>query len=179
MAIENLHAVPRDVTFHLDRTFRKLFEVETKLTDPNRIQPSYTYEEILRRTVKARKQTVTEEGVQSLLERGAVPDGKDPSLFQFSHDLKTNIPSMFGRFTYDESLNIASRIKCPVCVIKGDPGEDYEPRENFMKMVNAVKSANGGKLEFHLVPGTHHLHLNQPLAVAPIITNFLEKNFET
>lgn len=178
MAIENLHAVGTDITYHLHRTYKKLFEVETKLTDPNITQPSYTFDEILQRTMKARKGTVTEEGVKTLLTRGAVPDSQDPDLFKFSHDLKTNIPSMFGRFTFKESLQVAGNIKCPVCVIKGDPGEDYEPRENFMEMVDAIKSSNEGKLEFHLIPGTHHLHLNEPSIVAPIISNFLNTTFD-
>lgn len=178
MAIENLHAVGRGIAFQVERTNKMLFEVETKLTDPTITQPSYTFDEILQRTMKARKGTVTEEGVKTLLNRGAVPDSENPDLFKFSHDLKTNIPTMFGRFTFEESLQTAGNIKCPVCVIKGDPGEDYEPRENFMKMVNAIKSSNGGKLEFHLIPGTHHLHLNEPSIVAPIISKFLHTSFD-
>ncbi|CAL8118850.1 unnamed protein product [Orchesella dallaii] len=64
-----------------------------------------------------------------------------------------------------------------VCAIKGDPGEDYEPRENYMRMVETIKKGNSGKVVFHLVPGTHHLHLNEPECVAPLISEFLDKKF--
>jgi hypothetical protein len=31
--------------------------------------------------------------------------------------------------------------------------------------------------EFHVVEGGHHVHLNEPGKVAPLILNFLRKNF--
>ncbi|ODN03188.1 putative serine hydrolase [Orchesella cincta] len=177
IAIENLHVIDRDLLKTAQRTYKVLFQVEDKLTNPNIKQPSYPYDVLLQRVVKARRGTVTEEGIKTLLKRGAAPDPTNPNLFQFTHDLKTTIPSQYGRYTYEQSLKIASNLKCPVCVIKGDPGEDYEPREKYLEMVGAVKKANSGKVVFHLVPGTHHLHLNEPECVAPLISEFLDKKF--
>lgn len=176
IGIDAFYPIPRDITWHLERTWTALFAIEKKLLDPSKKQPSYTLDDMVQRTVKARKGSVTEDSVRILLRRGARPDPDKPGCFKFSHDLKTGIPSMFGRTSYLESMKITEKIKCPVCIIKGEPGEDYEPRENFNKMVDTLKKHNRG-VSYHLVPGTHHLHLNEPHKVAPIISEFLKTQF--
>lgn len=176
IGIDAIYHIPRDITWHFEYTGRELFAVEKKLFDSSKKQPSYTFEDMVQRVFKARNGSMTEDSVRILLRRGARPDPEKPGFFQFSHDLKTSISSMFGRTSYEESLRVAEKIKCPVCIIKGEPGEDYEPRENFLKMVDTLKRHNG-RVSYHLVAGAHHLHLNEPQKVAPIISGFLNNAF--
>ncbi len=40
-----------------------------------------------------------------------------------------------------------------------------------------VYANSNPNFEFHVVEGGHHVHLNEPEKVAPLILNFLRKNF--
>ena len=133
--------------------------------------PGYDYDEIVQKSYLGREKSISVDGCKILLQRGAVqrPDGK----FSFTHDLRVTIPSAQGRFSDEQTMTIGSNISCPVCIIKGEPGNDYEPREQFLETVENIRKSNNKKVEFHLVPGTHHFHLNDPQLVAPIINKFL------
>lgn len=45
--------------------------------------------------------------------------------------------------------------------MKGDPGEDFEEREKYMKIVGILKEGLGQGCEFHLVKGGHHFHMEE------------------
>lgn len=176
IAIDVFYPIPHDLTWYLKLTFPPIFAIEEKLRDPSKLQRSYSFEDMVQRTVKAQQGSVTEDSARILLRRGARPDPEKPGFFLFSHDIKTGIPSIFGRTGHAELLELTKNIKCPICLIKGEPGGDYEPRKNFNKMVDLLKKQNG-RVSYHSVPGTHHLHLNEPHKVAPIISEFLSKKF--
>lgn len=49
----------------------------------------------------------------------------------------------------------------------------FEQPENYQKVLDIIKSG-ARKFEYHEVIGTHHVHLNEPEKIAPIIKNFLQ-----
>jgi len=169
VALDTLHPIPLETVKSLRSSTKSVIDVEQKIATGQ--TPTYTYEEILQRTFDGRKGTVTMDGCKILLERGAVklPNGK----YSFTHDLRVKIAAGAGRFSVEQSRMIGAEITCPVCVIKGEPGSDYEPRPNFLKGVDNLKK-NSKNVEFHLAPGTHHFHLNEPHLIAPIISKFLD-----
>jgi len=170
IAIDALRPIPREPVKSLRSATEILFKVEEKLS--KRLPPpAYAYDEIVERSYLGRKKSICVDGVKLLLKRGATqrPDG----LYSFNHDLRVTIPTGMGRFSSGQTLAIGANIGCPVCVIKGEPGDDYEPRENFLEVVENIRKRSNKKVEFHLVPGTHHFHLNTPELVAPIINKFL------
>ena len=168
--MDNLRPVPRDLIKSLRRANDSLFKIEEKLS-LRRPPPAYDYDEIVQKSYLGRDKQISVESCKILLQRGAFqrPDGK----FCFSHDLRVNILTALGRFSEEQTLKLGSNISCPVCIMKGEPGNDYEPREQFLEVVENIRKSNKKKVEFHLVPGTHHFHLNDPQVVAPIINKFL------
>lgn len=148
-------------------TVDRHLNTETRLSNP---RPSYTYDEILEKMHIAWNASLSKEGCKQLLIRGAEKVGEDK--YSFSHDLKTNIPAGFYILSAQTSEIMAQNIECPVCFIKGDPGADYEPREDLMKLYEKLEK-HVPHAEFHLVSGTHHFHLDVPEIVGPIIDKFL------
>jgi len=172
IALDNMRPVPSD---NLGVAYRRLIQSIMKTQDiiqAGKERPSYTYSKILEKVITSRNNTVTKEGCEILLKRGAeqIP-GTDR--FRFTHDVRLNVPRPFKLFSTEQSSIMSKAMKCPICVIKGDPGDDYEPREDFVKAVEDIKLTNPSPVEYHTVPGTHHFHLNTPNLVAPIINKFL------
>lgn len=66
-------------------------------------------------------------------------------------------------------------IKCAYLNIRAIPGMKFEQHtaENYQKVLDVIKL--GARIfEYHEVKGTHHVHLNEPEKIAPIIKNFLQ-----
>jgi len=101
----------------------KYFDVERKLARGGE-QPSYTWDEILEQTYNGRDKSINLEECKLLLKPGAkeLANGR----FQFSHDLRATIPAMHGRFSTDQSADFAQGLQCPISVIEGEPGANYE-----------------------------------------------------
>ena len=171
IALDNLRPIPgSDPVILMRKAADILLSVEKKL-NKRLPPPSYTYDEILEKTYLGRGKSINLEGCKILLKRGAarLPDGR----YSFTHDLRVTVPTALGKFSDSQTLDIGAAIRCPVCVIKGEPGNDYELREKFMQTVDHI-SKTAPLVEFHSIPGTHHFHLNDPQLVAPIINEFLE-----
>jgi len=169
VTLDNFRPLSKNAKEYVLANLHLYFEIETKLARGGG-QPSYTWNEILHKTYSGRDMSINLEECKLLLRRGAkeLPNGR----FQFTHDLRATIPTMWGRFSTDQSATFAENLQCPVCIIKGEPGMDYEPRESYMSHVELVRRY-AERVEFHLVPGSHHFHLNNPELVAPIVSSFL------
>jgi hypothetical protein len=136
---------------------------------------SFTYEELVQRRLKAMRGSASLEGCKSLVNRGSEKVAGTKDRYRFTHDVRINITLPFIMLTKEQSEIVGRGIKCPVCVIKGEPGDDYEPREDFVKAIENVRKTNNTSLvEYHTVPGTHHFFMNSPELVAPIINKFLD-----
>jgi len=165
--MENMRPIPRDCKKELRYAISKIMEVERRA---RKTPPSYEYEELLQRFYDGRGGTISMDGCKLLMQRGAKRLANNR--FEFAHDIKTAMPTGLWRFSPSQTEEIATSIKCPVCFIKGEPGGDYEARENYDRIVDLMR-LSAERVEYHGVPGTHHFHLNDPYPVAPIITQFL------
>lgn len=72
----------------------------------------------------------------------------------------------------DMSLECAKRIKCGYLNIRAVPGMKFDHPESYELIVNEIKNVSK-QFEYHEVEGSHHVHLNNPERVAPIINNFV------
>ncbi|KAL6448470.1 hypothetical protein ACFW04_000406 [Cataglyphis niger] len=134
--------------------------------------PCYEYNEMIKIVEKAYEGSITKEGAEILMKRGmqqAYTQGK----YYFSRDPKLKV-AILGMFSLDLVLEYASRIKCAYLNIRAVPGMKFEQPENYQKVLDNIKLV-AKKFEYHEVKGTHHVHLNEPEKIAPIITNFLQK----
>ena len=69
-------------------------------------------------------------------------------------------------------MEYAKQVKCGYLNIRAVPGMKFEHPESYELVVNEIKNVSK-KFEFHQVEGTHHVHLNDPEKVAPIINKFI------
>lgn len=67
----------------------------------------------------------------------------------------------------DELIALFQRLNNPVQLIRASEGIDY-PDNIFLNRVNAIKN-----LSIHEIEGGHHVHMNNPNLLAPLISQFL------
>lgn len=75
-------------------------------------------------------------------------------------------------FSKDLVKKYAEQIKCQYLNIRADDGIEFAYPNLYCELLDIIKN-NAVKFEHHHVPGTHHVHLQDPQAVSKIISNFL------
>lgn len=133
--------------------------------------PAYKEEDLIRRWCKGARDSINEESCRVLMKRGAVrtQDG----LYKLLRDPRLKGDNIFGS-THSDVLKLAENIKCKVLIIKALDSCYFEKEEKFYDVLNVMR-LKANYLEYHKLPGTHHLHLNTPEVVVPVITEFLKK----
>ncbi|XP_043524752.1 probable serine hydrolase isoform X1 [Frieseomelitta varia] len=132
--------------------------------------PSYSYDEVLTIVEDAYKGSITKEGAMILMKRGLRP-ANEPERYYFSRDPRLKV-SVLGMISLDLVLAYAGRIKCAYLNIRAVPGMKFDHPEYYEKVLDQIK-LSAKKFEYHKVEGTHHVHLNNPERIAPIINNFI------
>lgn len=66
----------------------------------------------------------------------------------------------------------AAHIKCPYLNIRAVPGLKFEQPEHYQEILDIIK-IKSKRFHYEEVEGSHHVHLNNPEKVAPIIKAFL------
>ena len=102
--------------------------------------------------------------VRLLVERGlmAVEGG-----FAWSSDRKLTLPG-FTRMTEPQVEALVAGIECPTLAIFADPAQPY--------LADDVRRRRAGLLplgELRVLPGGHHLHMDQPERIAAEVVRFL------
>jgi len=131
--------------------------------------PSYTYEELRDLVHIGSRKSASPASCDILLERGVKKLPADDSRVFLSRDPKLK-PRQFHAFTEDFFVACASRIKCRVLSIRANGGyiRDGKCEDVYLRTVDLMQQC-----EYHVVDGSHHLHLNNPERVAPLINKFL------
>lgn len=133
----------------------------------------YTYEQAVKRLSDVNP-TLSEQSIKTLLERGLVHvDGG----VMFSRDLRINLKNIV-RSTLEQSLEMQSRIQASVLVILVEGGLDKMFAESDQKKFTSAL-LQGYREQNHkvvTVPGDHHVHLNNPEVIAPLVSDFLQTN---
>ncbi|XP_015120850.1 probable serine hydrolase isoform X1 [Diachasma alloeum] len=133
--------------------------------------PSYEYNEMLDIIMDAYKGSITKEGAEVLMKRGTQPAAM-PGKHYFSRDPRLKV-SMLGAFSMDLTNAYAEKITCSYLNIRAKSGLKWDYPNHYQEILNIIKKS-ASKFEYHEVEGSHHVHLNNPELVAPIIQNFLE-----
>jgi pimeloyl-ACP methyl ester carboxylesterase len=98
-----------------------------------------------------------------LVERGLVPVENG---FVWSSDPRLTLPTTI-RMTEPQVLALVRGIECPTVVIHADPAQPYLPDD--LRRTRAAALPRGTLL---VLPGGHHLHMEQPQAVAAAMGDF-------
>jgi len=77
-------------------------------------------------------------------------------------------PPQYYTFTEDFIVACASRIKCRLLSIRANGGFVHGGKTEDLQTLDLMQQC-----EYHVVDGSHHLHLNNPERVAPLINKFL------
>ena len=120
--------------------------------------------------VRARMQAnaLSEPVARLLVERGLAPAPSDASGpgFVWSSDPRLTLPTML-RTTEAQVAHLVEGIECPTRVIYADPAQPYLP--DPLRRERAALLRNG---DMRVLPGGHHLHMEDPRAVADAIGDF-------
>ncbi len=127
--------------------------------------------------VRARMQGVTgsplsEDAARLLVERGLAPvqdAGGAAQGYAWSSDPRLTLPTMM-RLTEAQVRDLVRGIECPTRVIHADPPQHYLPEP-----LRSERAALLPRGELVVMPGGHHLHMEQPADVAAAIGDFLAR----
>ncbi|XP_032675106.1 probable serine hydrolase isoform X2 [Odontomachus brunneus] len=137
--------------------------------------PCYEYDEMLDIVHKGYDGSITRESAEILMKRGIRPAFLKGKYF-FSRDPRLKV-SLLGMLSLDLVLAYASQIKCAYLNIRAVPGMKFEQPHYYHMVLEKIK-LQAKKFEYHEVEGTHHVHLNEPEKIVPIIANFLLQNLK-
>ena len=124
--------------------------------------PSYASPED---AMKARKRvsTISDEGLRCLVSRGLRPDA---DRWVWRTDQRLTVPPI-SMLSEEQLESFLRDIQAPACLIKPDKGWPFG--EDLFQS----RSACFSKLTVHTMSGYHHIHLDEPEAVAKRLLDFL------
>ena len=115
--------------------------------------------------IRARMQAnqLSESSARLLVERGVV---EREGGYVWSSDPRLTLPAL-QRFTEAQIQQLVSGIDCPTRVVFADPAQSYLPEP--LRSERAAFLPHG---QLTVLPGIHHLHMDDPQAVAAAIGDF-------
>lgn len=161
-----------DLDFVVDKypkIFLKTYEAQCRLGQE---PPSYTMDQIKQKWFLGTRKSVALESVPYLASRGTLPSKADPNKYYFSRDSRLKYV-LFHPEDKKFTEALIRRLKCPTLFIKA-VDSPYATDEFSMEMCSVIERSNP-QFESQYVPGTHHVHLNNPETVAPLILDFFRK----
>lgn len=152
----------------------------SKATGP----PSYTFVDACGRAFLANQfihgtDSITRSSVETMMSRGLRKVGvnkEGEDLFTWTTDLRLRIPTPFN-VVLEQAEHYAERVQCPLLIIKASDSPWYMSEEHAEKILK-VYSNNNPNFVFKQVEGGHHVHLNEPEKVGPLVAKFLKKVFK-
>lgn len=116
--------------------------------------------------VRARMQAnqLSEPAARLLVERGVREVGGG---YVWSSDPRLTLPTP-QRLSEPQLARLVAGITCPTTVVYADPPQAYFPEPLRTQRAGLLPD---GRL--HVIAGTHHLHMEDPAAVAAVIGDFL------
>ena len=111
---------------------------------------------------------ISEDSVKTIVSRGLKPVIGG---FSWNSDPRLKMKSRYY-FTEEQSIAFLKKIKAPVLLIDGEGRGKNLWKDSYRKRMSYIKN-------FHhsIVSGDHHLHLDNPEAVAEAIRKFVKKIF--
>lgn len=162
-----LPAHVKKINTNLRKGIDELIEYDKKMDDKK--ERIYAYESAKER-LKAANPSLSDQSVQILLERGV---RQVDSGVVFTRDIRINLTNI-ARIDLDQSLQLQEQIQAKVLVLRATKGLTMifpQPEEFMVAIQKGWEDKNNSIV---VVEGDHHVHLNNPSVVAPLITEFLQ-----
>jgi len=121
--------------------------------------------------VKVRRSVgvISDSSVRTLVARGLKPVMGG---FSWNSDPRLKLKSRYY-FTEEQSLAFLQKIKAPVLLIDSKGSKKDSWKESYRKRICHIKN-----FHYRKVNGDHHLHLDNPEAVAEVIIDFTNKSIK-
>uniref|UniRef100_A0A1A9X519 AB hydrolase-1 domain-containing protein n=1 Tax=Glossina brevipalpis TaxID=37001 RepID=A0A1A9X519_9MUSC len=132
--------------------------------------PAYDWNQLVQRFHDGVDKSINLDACKFILERNTKPLQRDPSKYYFSRDNRIK-NWVFHSFPQSVHVELAKRIKCPYLFIKATQSPYFGSKKYYDEVLDILKQ--NPKFEYHIVEGTHHVHLNEPKKVADIVNSFL------
>lgn len=152
----------------LIQNFFKYAGIDSKFNKP----PCYTLEVMEKKLYEGSGKSILLENAKYVLNRNITPSKENPGLYYFTIDPRlkagshfSGVPSCYKR--------AGKRIKCPVFISLSEGCLSSFNKELYEEYVNDLKAQKN--VELYFVPGTHHVHLNEPEHLQQLISKFLKK----
>ncbi|XP_071542219.1 probable serine hydrolase isoform X2 [Panulirus ornatus] len=167
--IDVIKPLSYDAADQPERSAKGIQELMAAETIIGRNRNCYEYCDILNKMVKSYGSSLTEEAAKILLKRGSVKHTN--GLYSFNYDPRLKTKNIIG-MTLEQQKAFANRLQCELLIIKALSGPMYEGRELYDEILGIYKK-KPKCFYYKEVEGTHHVHLNCPEIVAPIICEFI------
>lgn len=160
--------LPNTLISSIKTAIEKTFDYEEKL-----VQPQYSYKELVKLSLKTRQYRLSKESCEILLGREITK--LDNGKVMMSRDIRIKL-KISDRLTLDDLLGLAPKIKCDVLSIQADNGvvKNDVKGDVYRKSVEYMVK-NSAKSRHIILPGNHHIHLDNPEPVAKEINLFLRQ----
>ena len=145
-----------------------------KLSAQGQEEPTYEYIDAVARAFMANQyahgnDSITQESVETLMKRGLKPTSD--GTYTWSADLRLRVPAAFSALE-EQVLHYASRIQCPMLLLKGTESHYYMQEEVAKRIIKAYINHNPN-FQLAKIQGGHHVHMDHPDRVIFQINDFL------
>lgn len=152
-----------DVKFR--KTVYKLLKYEKSIFEGP--EKPMSYAAAVKKCIDGSSGSLDEDACRILFKRGLEEvDGG----YIFRRD-RRHLAASLGFAPKKDQLILAGKVTADVLIIKFTSGPYFEPPEDYLEHVEALK-ANAKRVRYIEVEGLHHAHLTNPERVAPIISEF-------
>lgn len=162
--------IPKAIEKHI--LYDEMFMKDPTLESTARV---YDEETALKKMMEGHGNSLTHESARILMQRGTK---KQADGLVFRRDIRQKLPSLDPAPTEEVMLRFVSRIRCDLLVIRAKQGA-YQVPSSVRQKYYSIYERNCRLFRDVVLDGTHHLHMNNPETVAPVINQFLAQSFES
>ncbi|RWS13415.1 serine hydrolase-like protein [Dinothrombium tinctorium] len=132
------------------------------------------YEEAaaVKKLIESSAYSLNEQTARIMMERGSkiLPNG-----LTFSRDIRLRLRQIDPPPTNEFMLKLMANVKCDLLVVASQFVSNVESKRIVSAYVEVYKT-NCRLFRYVEVDGTHHVHMNDPATVAPIVNSFIEES---
>lgn len=95
----------------------------------------------------------------------------------FTRDIRQKLPSLDPAPAEEVMFRFVSRIRCDLLIIRANQGA-YQVPSSVRQKYYSLYERNCRLFRDILLDGTHHLHMNNPETVGPVMNQFLAESLK-
>lgn len=173
IAVENLITEKFEAKYLLESLPSRIKKLEIEQKRLDKEPPAYPYDEAVKILHKGSGNSIDIDKTHYLLKRGTKPSKSDPNKFYFCRDSRLK-HVLFVPEDKEFLWYFSEKMTSPLLYIKAS--ESPYAADEFSVGIRDMILKNNNKAEMHYLNGTHHVHLNNPESIAPLIISFLKKH---